>query len=143
MLEFKNRLKRTFFLILGFLCLGMAYIGFIMPGIPFSIFLVSAAYCFARSSERMHNWIMNHKHFGPFLRNWGEHRIFPQKGKYLMIAVMTTTVIFTAVKTANPVAVIGTAAVMILVATWAWRFPGSRKEWQRRKDNGEKIGWLK
>ena len=143
MLNFKNRIKKTFFLILGFLCLGMAYIGFIMPGIPFSIFLVSAAYCFARSSERMHNWIMNHKYFGPFLQNWGQRRIFPQKGKYLMIVVMTTTVIFTAVKTANLVAVIGTAVLMILVATWAWRFPGSLEEWQRRKDNGEKIGWLK
>jgi uncharacterized membrane protein YbaN (DUF454 family) len=86
---------------------------------------------------------MNHKHFGPFLRNWGEKRIFPQKGKYLMIAVMTTTVLFTIWKTMNPVAVIGTAAVMILVATWAWRFPGSTEEWQRRKDNNEKIGWIK
>jgi hypothetical protein len=60
-----------------------------------------------------------------------------------MIAVMTTTVLFTIWKTMNPVAVIGTAAVMILVATWAWRFPGSPEEWQRRKDNNEKIGWLK
>jgi hypothetical protein len=33
--------------------------------------------------------------------------------------------------------------VMIVVATWAWRFPGSVEEHQRRLDNNEKIGWLK
>jgi hypothetical protein len=32
---------------------------------------------------------------------------------------------------------------MTLVAIWAWRFPNSVEEWQRRKDNGEKIGWFK
>lgn len=138
-----DRLKRACFFVLGWLCLGMAYIGVIMPGIPFSIFLVSAAYCFARSSQRMHDWIMNHKLFGPFLQNWGQRRIFPQKGKYLMAIVMSTTVAFTAYSTMNPVAVVGTAVVMIIVATWAWRFPGSQAEWQRRKDNNEKIGWLK
>jgi uncharacterized membrane protein YbaN (DUF454 family) len=138
-----DKIKRAFFFVLGFICLGMAYIGFIMPGIPFSIFLVSAAYCFARSSQRMHDWLMNHKYFGPFLQNWGQKRIFPQRGKYLMIAVMTTTVLFTAWKTASVLAIVGTAAVMIVVAIWAWRFPGSVEEHQRRLDNNEKIGWLK
>lgn len=138
-----DKIKRAFFFVLGFICLGMAYIGFIMPGIPFSIFLVSAAYCFARSSQRMHDWLMNHKYFGPFLQNWSQKRIFPQRGKYLMIVVMTTTVLFTAWKTASILAVVGTAAVMIVVATWAWRFPGSVEEYQRRLDNNEKIGWLK
>lgn len=136
-------IKKLFWNILGFLCLGMAYIGFVMPGIPFSIFLVGAAYCFSRGSQRMHDWLMHHKHFGPFLRNWGEKRIFPQKAKYLMILVMTSTVIFTAWKTMNVVAVVGTATIMLLVAMWAWRFPGSVEEWQRRQDNGEKIGWIK
>ena len=60
-----------------------------------------------------------------------------------MIAVMTTTVLFTAWKTASVLAVVGTAAMMIVVATWAWRFPGSVEEHQRRLDNNEKIGWLK
>jgi len=39
--------------------------------------------------------------------------------------------------------VIYTAITMALVAIWAWRYPNSIEEWQRRIDNGEKIGWIK
>ena len=56
---------------LGFLSLGVAYIGVILPGIPFSIPAVFAAYCFAKSSDRMHNWLYNHKLFGPFFNKLG------------------------------------------------------------------------
>jgi hypothetical protein len=39
--------------------------------------------------------------------------------------------------------VIYTAITMALVAIWAWRYPNSVEEWQRRIDNGEKVGWIK
>ena len=65
----KFNLKKALWLTLGFISLGLAYLGVILPGLPFSIFLVFAAYCFAKSSDRMHAWIYNHKHFGPFLTN--------------------------------------------------------------------------
>jgi uncharacterized membrane protein YbaN (DUF454 family) len=136
------KLKKAFFFVLGCLCLAMAYIGVITPGIPYSPFVVASAFCFARSSERMHNWIMNHKLFGPFLTNWGEKRVFPTKMKYFMLAMMSTSLIimfFTGVK---PIGIISTAVFMALVAVWAWRFPGSVEEHQRRIDNNERIGWL-
>ena len=55
----------------------MAYVGVVVPGIPFSIFLVFAAYCFAKSSKKWHDWLYNHKYFGPFLTNWVEKKVFP------------------------------------------------------------------
>jgi len=135
-------MKKIIFFTLGWLCLIMAYIGVVTPGIPFSIFLVGAAYCFARSSKKMENWIYNHKHFGPFLLNWENKRIFPQRAKYAMIAVMSSSLIimyfFVPIK-----GVIYSGIMMLLVAVWAWRYPSSVEEWQRRKDNSEKIGWLK
>jgi uncharacterized membrane protein YbaN (DUF454 family) len=135
-------MKKAIFFVLGWLCLIMAYIGIVTPGIPFSIFLVGAAYCFARSSKKMENWIYNHKHFGPFLLNWENKRVFPQRAKYAMIAVMSSSLIimyfFVPVK-----GVIYSGIMMLLVAIWAWRYPSSVEEWQRRKDNREKIGWLK
>ena len=91
----------------------------------------------------MHNWIMNHKLFGPFLTNWGEKRVFPTKMKFFMLFMMGTSLIimfFTGVK---PIGIISTAIFMGLVAIWAWRFPGSVAEHDRRKDNNERIGWLK
>jgi uncharacterized membrane protein YbaN (DUF454 family) len=120
----------------------MAYIGVITPGIPYSIFVVFAAYCFSKGSERMHRWIMNHKLFGPFLTNWGQKRVFPTKMKYFMLAMMTTSLIIMSF-TVPVKGVIYTALFMAVIAVWAWRFPGSLEEHQRRIDNNEKIGWLK
>jgi uncharacterized membrane protein YbaN (DUF454 family) len=91
----------------------------------------------------MHNWIMNHKLFGPFLRGWSEKRIFPTKFKYFMIATMSTSIAFVWFSTGNIKAVLWSGGFMALVAIWAWRYPGSEQEHQRRKDLGLRTAWLK
>ena len=128
---------------LGFLSLGMAYIGVVVPGIPFSIFLVFAAYCFAKSSPRMHAWIYNHKYFGPFLTNWTQKRVFPQKMKYAMVAVMSSSAAFLYFSTGNIKATLWSAGFMALVAIWAWRYPSSVAEYDKRTKLGKKIGWIR
>lgn len=121
-------MKRYLWLTLGLLSLGMAYIGIVVPGIPFSIFLVFSAYCFSKSSKRMHDWLYNHKHFGPFLTNWTEHRVFPVKMKYMMLAMMSSSLAILWFTTYNWKAVLGTGITMALVALWAWRYPSSLEE---------------
>jgi uncharacterized membrane protein YbaN (DUF454 family) len=136
-------MKKIFWNCLGFLSLGMAYIGVITPGIPYSPFVVFAAYCFSKGSERMHRWIYNHKLFGPFLTNWNQKRVFPTKMKYFMLAMMGSSLIIMMFSGVKTIGIIYTAIFMSCVAVWAWRFPGSVAEHQRRIDNGEKVGWLK
>ena len=136
-------IKKLMWYVVGMLCLGMAYVGFIVPGIPFSIFLVGAAYSFAKSSEKMHNWLYNHKHFGPFLTNWQEKRVFPTKMKYAMIITMASTLVFTWFATGNLAAILWSGGFMALVAVWAWKFPGSVEEHERRIKEGKKIAWFK
>jgi uncharacterized protein len=135
-------MKKLLWNILGFTSLGLAYVGVITPGMPYSIFVVFAAYCFSKGSARMHKWIYNHKLFGPFLTNWGQKRVFPTKMKFFMLAMMTTSLIIMSF-TVPVKGVIYTALFMAVVAVWAWRFPGSLEEHQRRMDNNERIGWLK
>jgi len=135
-------MKKAFFFILGWLCLAMAYVGVVTPGIPFSIFLVGAAYSFARSSKRMENWLYNHRHFGPFLVNWENKRVFPQRAKYLMLIGMSSSLVI--MMFFVPInGVVYSGILMALVAIWAWRYPSTVEEYQRRRDNGEKIAWLK
>lgn len=136
-------MKKLFWNVLGFLSLGMAYVGLITPGIPYSCFVVAAAYCFSKGSERMHRWIYNHKIFGPFLTNWNTKRVFPQKMKYFMLFMMSTSLIIMWL-TAVPIrGIIYTAAFMICVAVWAWRFPSSIEEHDNRVAAGKRIGWIK
>jgi uncharacterized membrane protein YbaN (DUF454 family) len=119
----------------------MAYVGLITPGIPYSCFVVFAAYCFAKGSPKMHAWLYNHKIFGPFLTNWSEKRVFPQKMKYFMLAMMTTSLIIMSL-TVPVKGVVYTGIFMFFVAVWAWRFPGSVEEHDKRIAEGRKIGWF-
>jgi uncharacterized membrane protein YbaN (DUF454 family) len=136
-------IKKYLWMGLGFLSLGMAYLGVILPGLPFSIFLVFAAYCFAKSSKKWHDWLYNHKYFGPFLTNWTQKKVFPTWAKYMMIAVMSSSLVFLWVSTGNIKAVAWSGGFMALVAIWAWRYPGSVEEQERRVAAGKKIAWLK
>ena len=136
-------MKKLFWNILGFLSLGMAYVGVITPGIPYSIFVVFAAYCFSKGSERMHRWIYNHRLFGPFLTNWNTKRVFPQKMKYFMLFMMSTSLVIMWLTSVPVRGIIYTALFMLCVAVWAWRFPSSPEEYDRRIAAGKRIGWIK
>ena len=133
--------KRFLWKILGFISLGMAYVGLITPGIPYSCFVVFAAYCFAKGSPKMHAWLYNHKIFGPFLTNWNEKRVFPNNMKYFMLAMMSTSLIIMSF-TVPVKGVVYTGIFMLVVAVWAWRFPGSVEDYDRRISEGRKIGWF-
>lgn len=127
----------------GITLLGIAFIGIYLPGLPWSTPAVAAAYCFSKSSERMHRWIYGHPLFGPFLTGWQEKRIFPTKAKYLMVVTMCSSLVIMWFTTGNLTAIVWTGAFMALVVVWGWRYPGSEQEYQRRKDAGKKIAWLR
>lgn len=136
-------IKKIGWLLLGFVALTVAYIGVVMPGIPFSIPAVFAAYCFAKSSDRMHTWLYNHKLFGPFLTNWETKKVFPLKAKYGMLGFMAFALILMIVFTGNWKAVAYSGTFMALGALWGWRYPSTPEEYDRRKAAGEKIGLFK
>jgi hypothetical protein len=59
----RSVLVRGVYLFLGLICLAFAAISFI-PGIPTFDFVILAAFFFARSSDRLHSWLINHRYFG-------------------------------------------------------------------------------
>ncbi len=135
-------MKKLLWNILGFFSLGLAYIGVVTPGFPYSIWIVFSAYCFSKGNERMHRWLYNHKLFGPFLTNWSQKRVFPTKIKFFMLAMMSLSLILMYTSGVKPVGILSTAIFMALVAVWAWRFPGSIAEYDRRIAEGKKVGWF-
>lgn len=138
-----GKIKKILWMCLGMICLGIAYIGVITPGIPWSTPTVAAAFCFAKGSKRWHDWIMNHRLFGPFLRNWSEKRVFPTYGKWAMVLTMDASIIILYLATGNIWLVLGVGCMMLAVSIWAWRYPGSVDEWQARVSKGLPIGWLR
>ena len=61
---------RIIFIVLGSLSVIMAGLGVLLPGLPATPFLLLASFAFARSSKKMHDWLINNKVFGPILSDF-------------------------------------------------------------------------
>jgi len=73
---------------LGLLFTGLALIGIFLPLLPTTPLLLVAVGCFAKSSEKLHDWIMTHNTFGPLIRQWHETRSMPRKAKvYALLSI--------------------------------------------------------
>ncbi len=89
---------RVVLIVLGFVFVGFGILGMFLPLLPTTPFLLLAAACFARSSKRFYNWLLNHRVFGNYIKNYREHRAITLHGKIislvLMWLVMGYTVLF-------------------------------------------------
>lgn len=83
-----NTVKKTAYLSFGFLFLGLAILGVILPVVPATPFLLLAAWFFARSSEKWHQWLLGSELFGPIIRNWEASRCIGCRTKVISIALM-------------------------------------------------------
>ena len=81
-------LKTGLYKPLGFLFLGLAIIGALLPVLPSTPFLLLSAWFFARSSEKWHKWLLNSNLFGPILRNWEQSRCISLRTKVVAIVMM-------------------------------------------------------
>jgi uncharacterized membrane protein YbaN (DUF454 family) len=87
-IPFGVRIKRALWVTAGTFFLALAIIGIPLPVLPTTPFLLLSAGCYMRGSERMHKWLLNHKYFGGFIRNYQEGRGIPLKVKIWAISVM-------------------------------------------------------
>jgi uncharacterized membrane protein YbaN (DUF454 family) len=83
-----NKFVRGLWTAAGTFFLGLGILGFIIPLLPGTPFLLLAAACYLRGSERMHNWLMNHRWFGPYIRNYQEGKGIPLKIKIIAITTL-------------------------------------------------------
>ena len=76
-----GRPQRVLWLCGGYLSLGLAVIGAILPLMPTTVFLLIAAWCFGRSSPALRAKLLANPRFGPTLRDWQEHGSISQRAK--------------------------------------------------------------
>ena len=135
-------MKKTLWIGLGLLFVGCAYIGILLPGVPTTFFVILAAWAFGKSSEKFNKWLHEHKLFGKYLTNWETKKVYPTRGRYAMVGVMCLSLIsmfFTL-----PLRIVGYAGfTFLLICIWAFRYPGSVEEYNKRVKEGKKLGWFK
>ncbi len=83
-----TNVKRYIFITLGFICVGLGIAGIILPLMPGVVFLLLAAFFFSRSSERFHQWIMNHPRFGHYIRAYYAGAKMPLRAKIVTAAMI-------------------------------------------------------
>jgi len=89
----RSRLLRVIYTVLGVLFLGLGFVGVGVLGIPTFDFILLAAFFFAMGNERLHDWIINHRLFGPMIRDYRAGKGFTLRMK--ITGVVAVTVSFT------------------------------------------------
>lgn len=84
--------RRVVFLIAGGLSLGTGMVGMFVPVLPTTCFLLLAAWCFARSSPRLHRWMFTNRWFGEYLHDYREGRGIPRALKVGSLSLMWLTI---------------------------------------------------
>lgn len=75
----------------GFVALGLGLLGVPLPLLPTTPFLLLSAFCFARSSPRLHAWLIEHPTFGPPIRDWRERGAISRCAKIMAGVAMAAT----------------------------------------------------
>lgn len=85
-------IKKVLYIILGSLCLVLGSVGIFLPILPTTPFLLLSAYFYVRSSEKLYNWLINHKIFGRYIYNYVTYKAVPKKAKITAILMIIITV---------------------------------------------------
>ena len=114
-------LTKVFWILIGVASLGLGTIGIFLPLLPTVPFYLLAAFAFSKSSERMHNWLLDHNIFGPHIRDWYERRVIKRRSKYMALTAMTGSVILALLLSVPYKFVIIQAIILGLVGRFIWR----------------------
>ncbi|MFU8829829.1 MAG: YbaN family protein [Phycisphaerales bacterium] len=87
-----TRMRRILLASVGVLCVGLAAIGVVVPGVPTTIFLIIATACFMRSCPWLQSKLIENRFFGPFLKYLDPDAVMPKKAKVITICIMWTAI---------------------------------------------------
>lgn len=115
---------RVLFFIGGWVSLILGCVGIILPLLPTTPFILLAAYCFSRSSERLHQWLTTHPQMGPLIQDWQQDGSICKtaKTKATVLIVGTFAVTFAVVN----VGLMLTGLILLMgisVLTFIWTRP--------------------
>ena len=88
----KNRFLRWLLIGIGSIFVGLGVIGIFLPLLPTTPFLLAAAWCYARSSERYYKWLISNKWFGKYIKNYREGNGIPLRAKIAAISILWLTI---------------------------------------------------
>lgn len=120
----KHRVDMRFFWItLGLAALALGTAGLVLPLLPTTPFMLLAAACFAKSSPRLHDWLISHRLFGPAIRDWRDYRAISPKAKRMALTAMTAALGLSLMLGLGWRVLAVQALVLMVMGSWIWTRP--------------------
>ena len=110
----KSTVLRYLLLVIGFIFVAVGFIGVLVPGLPTTVFMIMAAWCFAKSSPRFERWVLQLPGIGKFVRDHRSGLGMPRKSKIIAITMMSLAVVLSIVFTLNQISIrfiVGTVGI--------------------------------
>lgn len=123
-------MKRIVFIAIGSISLGLGILGVFLPVLPTTPFLLLSAWLYARSSARLYHWLLNHKYFGAYIKDFIEDKAISLPAKIISLLMMWATIICTIF-----IAVRGKLILQILLAIIAFAVSGYILSFKTKRSN--------
>lgn len=85
-------IRKAFLIFAGSVFVGLGVIGMFLPLVPTTVFLLLAAYCYSRSSERFHTWLLNNRWCGAYIKNYKDGRGMTARQKASTILILWASI---------------------------------------------------
>ena len=109
---------RTTFILLGHTSIAVGFVGIFVPLLPTTPFVLLAAVCYSRGSDRFNTWLHEHQRFGPMIHSWREHRAISPRAKVAAVITVIVSITFSVIRLDlpwNAVALFVGAAVLTFI----------------------------
>lgn len=138
-----DQTKKALFVVAGSVSLGLGVAGVFLPVLPTTPFLLLAAFCYLRSSQRLYDWLMNHRIFGAYIQSYITYRAIRQSVRIGTLAFLWLTLLISILIVPNTyvrvfLVVVGTAVSIHLVClrTMPKQGPDAPVESEENEDGG-------
>ncbi len=91
--KFGHHSARLIWLLVGALALTLGAIGVVVPLLPTTPFVLVAAFAFAKSSRRLHRWLLTHRVFGPLIDDWQRYGAISKRAKTASLLSMLAIIV--------------------------------------------------
>ena len=112
-----GKIRKYLLYCIGLVFVGVGIAGYVLPGLPGTIFLILAAGCFLRSNERMYVCVTEHRLFGKLVKNYMETGGMPKRAKVISV---TCVWVFSSISLFSPYNWIFKILVLALAVTGTW-----------------------
>lgn len=116
---------KALWLSLGLLAAAFGVAGIVLPLVPATPFLLLAAFAFARSSPRLHRWLVTHPRLGRPIDDWRRHRAISRRTKVVALILMAASPVVSVAAGVSEWMVLAQAVALAAAAAFVFSRPSA------------------